>query len=245
MMKISLVLFFSLLIANPLKAEPIRILTEHFPPYNFEVDNQAQGLATEVVQAVLQQLKLDVDIEFYPWARAYELAQTEKNILIYSIARIPERENLFQWVGTIAPYKTSLYKLKANKEIKVNTLEQAKQYEIGLSLNDVIVTYLQRHQFPSLKILSTGLLNIRMLANDRIDLIAYDEASFSYALQEEGVEDALFEKVYTLDELSDQLYMAFSPRSDKALVKAFADALQVIKANGSYEQIQKKYINIK
>jgi polar amino acid transport system substrate-binding protein len=244
-MKISLVLFFSLLIANPLKAEPIRILTEHFPPYNFEVDNQAQGLATEVVQAVLQQLKLDVDIEFYPWARAYELAQTEKNILIYSIARIPERENLFQWVGTIAPYKTSLYKLKANKEIKVNTLEQAKQYEIGLSLNDVIVTYLQRHQFPSLKILSTGLLNIRMLANDRIDLIAYDEASFSYALQEEGVEDALFEKVYTLDELSDQLYMAFSPRSDKALVKAFADALQVIKANGSYEQIQKKYINIK
>ncbi|MEM5527841.1 transporter substrate-binding domain-containing protein [Gammaproteobacteria bacterium AS21] len=244
-MKISLVLFFSLLIANPLKAEPIRILTEHFPPYNFEVDNQAQGLATEVVQAVLQQLKLDVDIEFYPWARAYELAQTEKNILIYSIARIPERENLFQWVGTIASYKTSLYKLKANKEIKVNTLEQAKQYEIGLSLNDVIVTYLQRHQFPSLKTLSTGLLNIRMLANDRIDLIAYDEASFSYALQEEGVEDALFEKVYTLDELSDQLYMAFSPRSDKALVKAFADALQVIKANGSYEQIQKKYINIK
>lgn len=244
MIKISLVLFFSLLIANPLKAEPIRILTEHFPPYNFEADNQAQGLATEVVQAVLQQLKLDVDIEFYPWSRAYELAQTEKNILIYSIARIPERESLFQWVGTVAPYTTSLYKLKANKEIKINTLEQAKQYEIGLSLNDVIVTYLQRHQFPSLKILSTGLLNIRMLANDRIDLIAYDEASFSYALQEEGLEAALFEKAYHIDELSDQLYMAFSPRSDKALVKVFTQALQAIKENGTYELIQNKYINI-
>jgi polar amino acid transport system substrate-binding protein len=244
LMKISFVLFISLLIVNPLQAQPLRIVTEHFPPYNFEVDSQAQGFSSEVVQAVLQQSGLDADIEFYPWARAYELAQTDKNILIYSIARIPERENLFQWVGTIAPYTTSLYKLKANQEIEVNTLEQAKQYEIGLSLNDVIVTYLQRHQFSALKILSTGMLNIRLLANDRIDLIAYDEASFSYALQEEGLDSALFERVYRLDEISDQLYMAFSKDSDKALVKVFTDALQVIKTNGTYETIKNKYLNI-
>lgn len=244
-MKISLVLFISLLIINPLKAQPVRIITEHFPPYNYEEDGQIQGLSSEVVQAVLQQMDLDVDIELYPWARAYDLAKTEKNVLIYSIVRLPERESLFHWVGAIASFQTSLYKLKSNQHITVNSLEQAKQYEVGLTLDNALVTYLQNHQFPALKVLPTGIINIRLLANDRIDLIAYDEASFSYVLRKEGLDSGLFEKVYPFDNLSNQLYMAFSLNSDPQLIKAFTEALQQVKANGIYEKIHNKYINVK
>jgi len=246
-MRSGLVVLILLLIVTPLKAQAVRVVTEHFPPYNFELNKQAQGLATEVVQAVLQQLNLDVDIEFYPWARAYELAKTEKNVLIYSIARVSEREKLFKWAGAIAPFSTSFYKLKANKDIKLTSLEQAKQYDIGVTLNSAVVTYLQRHQFPHLKIRPTGALNIRLLANNRIDLIAYDEASFSYALKKEGLNSELFEKVYELDRLTDRsryLYMAFSLNSDEALVEDFSNALLAIKANGIYEKIRKKYITV-
>ncbi len=120
-MNIRIVLLLLLLIASPLKAESLRIITESFPPYNFQVDDEAKGLSSEVVQAVLNQINLQASIELYPGSRAYETALTEKNILIYSIARIAEREALFHWVGAIAPYKTSLFKLKSNKSIQVNS----------------------------------------------------------------------------------------------------------------------------
>ncbi|SIT02163.1 amino acid ABC transporter substrate-binding protein, PAAT family [Neptunomonas antarctica] len=233
-----------LLIASPLKAESLRIVTEELAPCGFQVDDEARGFCSEVVLAVLKQINLQAPIEFYPWARAYEIAQAEKNILIYSIARIPEREALFHWVGAIAPYKTSLYKLKANTSIQVNSINQAKKYQIGVALDDVRLTYLQRHKFPSLKTVSSNVLNIRLLANNRIDLIAYDEASFAQILQDEGLDASLFERVFRLDELSDQVYMAFSLGSDTNLVTAFRDGLKIIKMNGIYDQIQIKYRNI-
>jgi polar amino acid transport system substrate-binding protein len=240
-MKIVMVLLLSLLVISPLKAESLRIVTENFPPYNFQVADEARGLSSEVVQAVLKQINLQVSIEFYPWSRAYETAQAEKNILIYSIARIVEREALFHWVGTIAPYRTSLFKLKLNKSILVNSIAQAKKYEISVSSDDVISTYLQRHQFPSLKTVGSDILSIRLLANNRIDLIASDEASFYHRLQDEGLDASLFERVFRFDEISDQLYMAFSLSSDIDLVTAFRDGLEVIKMNGEYDEIQMKY----
>lgn len=227
-----------------MQAKPVRIVTESFAPYNYEVNDEAKGLSSEVVQAVLKQIKLNAAIEFYPWARAYEIARNEKNVLIYSIARIPEREQLFQWVGAIAPYKTSLYKLRANKSVTANSIAQAKQYEIGVSLNDVTLTYLQRHKFASLRTVSSDVLNIRLLANNRIDLIAYEEASFSYTLKMEKLDPSLFERVLRLEDLSDQLYMAFGAESDANLVAEFKRGLQAIKENGVYEDIQKRYFNI-
>jgi polar amino acid transport system substrate-binding protein len=240
-MKICIVLLLLLLIANSLMAEPLRIVTEDFPPYNFQVGDKAVGLCSEIVQAVLKQINLQAPIEFYPWARAYEIAQAEKNILIYSIGRLPEREALFHWIGTIAPTKTSLYKLKSNKSIQVNSIKQAKKYQIGVSLSDMRLIYLQRHQFPSLKTVSGHVLNIRLLVNNRIDLIAFDEASFTQKLQDEGLDPSLFERVFRLDELSGHVYMAFSLGSDADLISAFRSGLETIKNNGIYDQIQTKY----
>jgi len=240
-MKIHIVLLLSLLIVSPLKAEPFRIVTEDFPPYNFQEGDQAKGLSSEVVKAVMEQINLQASIEFYPWARAYESALTDKNILIYSIARIAEREALFHWVGTIAPYKTSLFKLKANKTIEVNSIAEAKKYEVGVSSEDVISTYLKRNGFPFLKVVASDILGIRLLANNRIDLIASDEASFYQRLKNEGLDASLFERVFRLEELSDQLYMAFSLGSDADLVTAFRDGLEVIKLNKTYDQIQQQY----
>ncbi len=94
------------------------------------------------------------------------------------------------------------------------------------------------------KIVSSHILNIRLLANNRIDLIAFDEASFAQKLQDENLDASLFERVFRLDELSAQTYMAFSPGSDTDLIRAFRNGLKAIKMNGIYNQIQMRYFNI-
>ncbi len=221
--------------------QDITIVTEDFPPYNYQENGNIKGISSEVVLAVLKEVNIKAKIDEYPWARAYMLATTQKNHLIYSIARIPERESLFQWVGTIAPYKTSLYKLKSRKDIKITSLEDAKNYTIGCSIDDVITTYLKNKGFARLEVVSLDNQNIHKLLNNRVDLIAFDEASFPYKVKQEGLDISKFERIYRLEEISDYLYMAFSKSSDPALVLKFQNGLLAIKKKGIVDKIYKKY----
>lgn len=200
-----------------------------------------KGVSSEVVLAVLKELNIAPKIQLVPWARAYDSALNEKNYLIYSIARIPEREDLFQWVGAIAPYNTSLYKLKNKKAIQIRSLEDAKPYEIGCSRADVITIYLQNQGFTRLQQVTDDTQNLHKLLLGRVDLIAYDEASFVYKVQQEGLDLSQFERIYRLDELSDKLYMAFSKSSDPQLVQKFQEGLRIIKEKGIFDKIQNKY----
>ncbi len=74
-MKTIFAALFSLLFTLPSWAGPLTIVTEDFPPYNYEQDGKASGLSSEVVQAVLKEIGLQADIIFYPWRRAYHAVQ--------------------------------------------------------------------------------------------------------------------------------------------------------------------------
>lgn len=222
-------------------AQELSIVTEDFPPFNYQQGELTKGLASEVVQAVMKEAGVDAKIEFYPWARAYMLALHQKNHLIYSIARIPERENLFHWVGSISPYQTSFYKLKKRSDIKISNLEEAKQHSIGVSLADVITIYLQEKGFNTLETVSDDTQNIHKLFLGRVDLIAYEENSFLHKVHEQNLDPDKFERVFRLEDLSDELYMALSKTSDLKLFNKLRTALRQIKKKGIYENIHLQY----
>lgn len=104
--KLARTLRFGVLACLALRAfahDEIRIVTEELPPYNMTQDGQITGMSTEVVQAVLKEVGMSAPIQSMPWARAYDIALNSENTLIYSITRTRQRENLFKWVGDIAP----------------------------------------------------------------------------------------------------------------------------------------------
>lgn len=220
----------------------LSIVSENFPPYNYSQNGEAKGLSAAVVLAVMDEIDLKVPIQFLPWARSYQMAQEDKNTLIFSIARIPEREELFHWVGEIAPYRTSFYKLKSKTNITVNSLADARRYVTGVSIEDVIYTYLKGKGFVHLDIAGRDILSIRKLASGRLDLVAFDEASFAYRVFSEQLNPADFERVLRLDELTGALYMAFSKDTDISLVEKFKQGLATIKENGVFDTIQSRYL---
>ncbi|WP_428526776.1 substrate-binding periplasmic protein [Roseibium sp.] len=228
-------------LALPVRGQDIRIVTEEFPPYNYSDNGLAEGLSSEVVQAVLAETGLTAEFLFLPWARAYLTAQNSKNTVIFSIGRIPEREDLFEWLGVIAPYNTSLYKLANRTDLTVNSLSDAKDYSIGVSVEDVIYQYLKSQNFSNLDIVGEDILNIRKLALGRLDVIAFDEAAFQYYLDLEDIDPALFERIYRLEDISGGLYMAINKDSDPDLIQALKRGLEAIKHNGTYEQILNRH----
>ena len=52
----------------PVFAQELRIVTEEYPPYNYRdpVSENAKGVSTEIVNALLRELGIHAKIEFYP-----------------------------------------------------------------------------------------------------------------------------------------------------------------------------------
>ncbi|WP_050764620.1 transporter substrate-binding domain-containing protein [Marinomonas sp. MED121] len=236
------IIFMSIALVG--RADPhleLKIVTENFPPYNFQVEGKAHGMSTEVVKAMLDHANIQADIDFYPWPRAYRTAQVKPNALIYSIARIPERETMFEWIGDIAPYRTSFYKLKENTDLNINSLDDARVYRIGVSQEDAIKTYLENRGFEKLVVANADQFVVRMLIYGRMDLIAYDEASLPFQVKASGFDLNLIERVFRIEGLSEKLYVAMHPQSDPVLVQTLKNSLEAIKLNGTYRAIEAQY----
>ena len=134
---ISVTLFLICIFASvPVFGQPLQVVTEEYPPYNYSEDGEVVGFCTDVVKEILKRAKVEYTIHSYPWADSYKMAQTETNVLIYSIGRNVEREPLFKWVDVIARTEVYFYKLKSRVDIKIKTFDDIKKYKIGAVQDD-------------------------------------------------------------------------------------------------------------
>lgn len=228
-------------------SEPLRIVTEELAPYNMTRDGRLTGMSTEVVQAVLKTLDLQADIQSMPWARAYDIALNDENVLIYSIARTAERERLFKWVGVIAPMHWYLYARPASG-IRLANLEQARQYQIATVAQDAGEQYLLARGFKighNLQSNNKYAYNYEKLKLGRVDLWISIELNALYLIRQAGEDPAkVVQPVLSLPDLGSGggLNMAFSRQTPDALVERFRQGLDSIRRDGTYAAIARKWL---
>jgi polar amino acid transport system substrate-binding protein len=223
---------------------PIRVVTENLAPYNMLENGEITGLSTDVVKAVFSRVGSTTRIELLPWARAYDLALNADNILIYSIARTPEREHLFKWIGPIAPTSWFLFSL-AERPIVLNSLEDAKQYSIATVNKDVGEEYLLAHGFQVGAQLRSSVMyeqNYRKLKVDRVDLWIGNELNALSLMRQNGDDPITIVRSLALPELSSAgLFMAFSLGTPDDVVDRYRLAFDEIRRDGTFEGIQNKW----
>jgi polar amino acid transport system substrate-binding protein len=86
---------------------------------------------------------LDYKIELLPWVRAYNMALNRDNVLIYTITRTTERENLFHWIVLLGAAK--FYLMGRSGERYEGSLPQltAKGYKATCVINDASCEWLR------------------------------------------------------------------------------------------------------
>lgn len=227
--------------------EQIRIVTEELPPYNMTQDGKLTGLSTEVVQAVLEEIGVPANIQSMPWARAYDIALNSENVLIYSIARTAQREQLFKWVGVVAPMDWYLY-ARPDSGIKLDKLDDARRYQIATVNEDAGEQYLLSKNFAVGKNLQSNnkyAYNYEKLKLGRVDLWISIELNARYLMRQAGDDPAkVAVPVLRLTDLGEGtgLHMAFGPRTSDAVVERFRKGLQTIRSNGTYDAIAKRWL---
>lgn len=224
-------------------AQPITVVTEEYPPYNYlDANKQIAGLSTEVVKEVLRRAQLPYHIGLYPWARAYHMALEQPDVLIYSIGRSSQREALFQWVDIIAPYNVFMYRLKSRPEVQVQKVEQLARFRIGAVRDDVRAQYLAKMGISADLVVDDS-ANAKKLASQRIDLFPIDEIAMVALYRREGLDPDSVEKALALPDLSAGLYMAFSLQTPVELVERCRSALRDMRRDGTFDKIKAAYLH--
>jgi polar amino acid transport system substrate-binding protein len=228
------------------QAEPIRIVTEELPPYNMTRDGQLTGMSTEVVQAVLKEVHMQATIQSMPWARAYDLALHDPDVLIYSITRTAEREHLFKWVGTIAASRWYIYS-SSGHPVGLMDLNDARDWQTATVNEDVGEQYLIGKHFvvgQQLQSSNRYELNYQKLQTGHVDLWISDELNAGYLARQAGDEPArTLVQSLRVPELEEAggFNMAFSAATPDATVQLFQKGLNTIRENGTYDAIARKW----
>ena len=226
---------------------PLRIVTEEFPPYNLTEHGRVTGFSTEVVEAVLKDIGVVAPIQSMPWARAYDIAMNTENVLIYSITRTAGREQLFKWVGVVAPSDWYLFSMR-ERPIALSQLDDAKKYQTATVNEDAGEQYLVAKGFAigvNLQSSNKYELNYEKLRRGRVGLWVANDLVAHYLARQAGDDPAkVLMRSLPLPELggSDGLYMAFGNKTPDFMVERFRKGLAAIKQNGTYDALKKKWL---
>lgn len=208
----------------------VQIVTEEYPPLNYtDQDGNLTGTSTRNVLAAMDKLGIELPIHVYPWARAYEMAQEEEDVLIYSMGRTEEREELFKWISPIGAVEVHLYALKSRDDIEVDILEDAKSYTIGSTAEDYSEQRLKGVGFEE-QIVSSPNQNqsIRQLFEERVDLwiATVSGEDLERLCEQEGYDASELQKVLTVEEFEVEAWIAASLGTSDEVVELFRNAIE-------------------
>ena len=231
------VLLGMLLAANTLPAAAVTFLTEENPPYNFRQSGKPAGLSTTIILDAAKRAGVPADIQFLDWEDAYRRAQADKETCLYSVARLENRENLFQWVSEIAVNKWAVFgRSDFNKPVKA--IADLRPFKIGGVATDAKVEMLRNSAVTNvLEVVRDEMNPPRLFLKqddpNRIDLwvTGYYSAGTVAAAAKAGP----IKLVYVLREQA--LWLACSPRTGKDVVKKLSDAITAMKKDGTHKRL--------
>jgi polar amino acid transport system substrate-binding protein len=161
------------------------------------------------------------------------MARLEPNVVIYPMIRNAERETLFHWVGELEPVIQVFYKLRDRKDVVVGTLQDATGYTVGVVRDDARQRYLESQHFSKMVVSANNRDNLRKLLNGQVALVPMPEREARDQCRDLNVSFDALENIYTIDELSQSLYVALSLKTPPDTVKRVTEAFAALKADGT------------
>lgn len=220
------------------------LLTENFPPYNmakngknFAKDENIEGIAVDIMRETFQRAGISYNLTLrFPWERIYKLALEKPGYGVFVMARLPDREALFKWVGPIGPDDWVLL-AKADSKIQLENLEQARRYRIGAYKGDAIAESLDKQGLKPIVALRDQ-DNAQKLMEGQIDLWATGDPAGRYLARQVGVNG--LKTVLRFN--SAQLYLALNKDVPDEVVARLQAALEQLREEGRIDQIMANYL---
>jgi polar amino acid transport system substrate-binding protein len=204
---------------------------------NFAQDENINGIAVDIVREMFKRADITYSLTLrFPWERIYKLALEKPGYGVFVMARLPDREKLFKWVGPIGPDDWIML-AKADSKISLETLDDARKYKIGAYKGDAIAETLGKQGLNPIVVLRDQ-DNAKKLVSGQIDLWATGDPAGRYLARQEGVNG--LKTVLRFN--SAELYLALNKDVPDEMVAKLQAALDQLRKEGKVDEIMARYL---
>ncbi|MBN1968210.1 MAG: transporter substrate-binding domain-containing protein [Candidatus Delongbacteria bacterium] len=214
----------------------MKIYTENYPPFNFMIGDSVCGTSTDILRLVMSDANIDYHLDMVDWSDSYEKTLNGKDIILYSMARTKDRENIFNWIGKVGTGR-SLGFSKNNRVLTSSKPEIGiiKESNIHLKLvNDGI-------KFTESNFCENSERLVMALAIGKFDIICMDSITFDYNVRRLGynLSDFIQDDRYSTEIVD--YYIAASKKFDELNLRKIKRAYAKLDSLGRFENIRNKY----
>jgi polar amino acid transport system substrate-binding protein len=222
--------------------QTITLACNPFPPAKIAENANQPGYDVEILRAAFASRNISLLTPFYPWKRAYFLAQTGQVDGLCSCSYLPEREADFLYSDTLGHVRVSLY--ATNKEVleTVDRIEDARNMTVGV-VNGYNLETSAREAGVDVIMANSETTLVNLLLSRRLDAVLSFRAPMDYLLnvKNDGIPNASTIKSKILS--NDPYYSCIARKTEHAdrLMTELNVGLAAIRKNGLYDTIMEKY----
>ena len=235
-----LIALLTLIAVQPcVHALQLRVITEDWPPLSFLENGEPRGMAVEIVEELLNRIRVPAQVHVIPWNLGWELASSEPNVLLFSMVYTEERAKQFKMIGAIAVGATKFY-ARQGSGISLASLEEAKQsHTISTYHETYEEQFLKQQGFTNLVSAENPVQAAQKLIDGEVDLWINVDPGTGPILREAGYTLKDVEEVLTVSE--ELFYIAFSGATPDGTVAIWQEKLNAMKQDGTFEEIYHKW----
>lgn len=245
MNRFSLPFWLSLFLGLPSQAqeEDFWVLTNPEAPFVVQDDKrQLSGYVVDLVEGILKQANIQQQILAAPWERVEREARTKSNVLVFALARTPEREPHYHWVTPITANVFALY-AKKNKVGKITNLKSlGGSSRVSVLDGDVRESILQEQKYPGIRAYPDWQAALDAVLNDQADTLFFSDAGVTYFCQLERNDCSGLERILIYQ--TTQSYLVLSkPGTRPDLVSTFLQAAKQYKQSEAFKQMSLAWLH--
>jgi polar amino acid transport system substrate-binding protein len=222
------------------QAQPLRLLAAELPPYTYQVPSASvseqpgpgRGVIHDLVTEVARRVGHAGSIEYMPWFRAQEIAQSEPYVGILALTRSPEREDKYRWLLHLL---TDDLVLVGSPGVDVSDLARVRDRPVGVLQRSGAEALLKSLDFTRIAAQPEEWMNAKQMKDRMIDAWLAPRLMVVHAVREvRGNLDTLqFGQVVRKSEL----WLAVSKDLPDSEAKKWEDAWAAMKSDGAIERI--------
>jgi polar amino acid transport system substrate-binding protein len=230
------------LVSPPGQQRTITVACNPFPPSKIANSTTLPGYDVEFLRAAFASRNITLLTPFYPWKRAYFLAQTGQVDGLCSCSYLPEREADFLYSDLLGSVRIGFYATRGEMLDDITAIEDAKDINVGV-VNGYSLETTARSANLDVLIANNEPTLLNLLLRQRIDAILSFKAPMDYLL---NVEQGSIPDIGKITEkiISEApYYSCISRKTDQAdlLLTELNTGLKTIRDNGLYDTIVAKY----
>lgn len=218
---------------------PLRVVSGDLPPFAIEDQAHKPGVLVELVEELLQRAGQPVRVEFFPWARAMQMAAQQPRVAILPLTRTPEREPRYQWLLKL--YVQHFVFITLADRPRIKQLEQARQLRITVLRASPNLAQLQHRHFSDKQVVQANSVEdmLRLLERGHVDALYGGEAINLDKIRSSGRDPARFQIGLELE--AGEVWLAASGGVEEAERARLQELHQAMLRDGSIERLFRAY----